>query len=203
MDTQAPAHHTVTVPNPPAHRPRASSHASGSYYEDVDPRFAESADTVPALSQQHDPNQHQTQAMHSGTYDSQNLMTGSENVQLPRASSYDELPVGARSPAESDGSHFTSVSQRGVNPNWRPGHGGEFNNLGPRRPQQAKQEVLLANNPDFELMPPPARFNGRGGRAGFRGGPTGGGGGGRMLPPSALAMSGDSPYPGPSTMREI
>ncbi|KAL9084587.1 MAG: hypothetical protein Q9165_008013 [Trypethelium subeluteriae] len=36
-------------------------------------------------------------------------------------SSYETLPSGSRSPGEeSDISHFTSISQRGVNPNWRP-----------------------------------------------------------------------------------
>ncbi|KAI7293514.1 hypothetical protein KC352_g1601, partial [Hortaea werneckii] len=38
-----------------------------------------------------------------------------------RDHSYENLPSGARSPAEaSDTSHFTSISQRPVNPNWRP-----------------------------------------------------------------------------------
>lgn len=198
----------------PVNRPRVSSNASGSYYEDVDPRFAENTDVVSALPQrnpniQHQqsvpPNSYNNHSLPMNLYNNQNPSPEGSDGRLPHSTSYEELPVGARSPAESDNSHFTSVSQRGVNPNWRPGHGGEFNNFGPRRPQQqqARHDVILANNPDFELVPPPARFGGRGPRGAFRGGLVGGPSGGRMPPPSALGMGNDSPYPGPGTMREI
>jgi hypothetical protein len=37
--------------------------------------------------------------------------------------SYEDIQEGARSPAESDRSNFTSVSQRGINPRWTPNDG--------------------------------------------------------------------------------
>ena len=88
-----------------------------------------------------------------------------------------------------------------MNPNWQPGHGGEFNSLGPApqpdRRQQQKQDVLFANNPDFEL--PGAMPRGRGG---FRGrgfgntGPTSYRGPMRPPPPSVLDnMGADGRYP--------
>jgi hypothetical protein len=48
------------------------------------------------------------------------------------------------SPAASEVSHFTSISERPINPRWRP----------PPMPAQAvqqKRDVLLENNPDFDL----------------------------------------------------
>ena len=65
------------------------------------------------------------------------------------------------SPA-SDNSVMTSISQRGVNPNWRPGTegpGGQRSgqaNLGvpgkrDQRQQQQQRDMLLSSNPDFEL----------------------------------------------------
>lgn len=197
----APAHHAVTMSNSTGNRPRVSSNASGSYYEDVDPRFAEKSDVVSDLPQRNI-NVQQPQPVMNTQYVNHNPGLEAGNTNLPHSTSYEELPVGARSPAESEGSHFTSVSQRGVNPNWRPGYGGEFNSLGPRRAPQAGHDMLLANNPDFELVPPSGRFGVRGGRGGFRGGPMNMGGPGRLPPASAMGMSGDSPY-GPTTMREI
>ena len=85
--------------------------------------------------------------------------------------SYEDLPSGNRSPAMSTSSHFTSISQRGVNPNWKPSPGEAG---GPRRGpplDRAGQQQLLTNNPDFELpnaggiMGPRAQ-RGRGGRYG-------------------------------------
>jgi hypothetical protein len=70
--------------------------------------------------------------------------------------SLDSLPLaeGQRSPAHSDGSHFTSISQRGVNPAWiRPGQR--------RAKQSSRDDILFDSNPDFQLPP---------GRGGFRGG---------------------------------
>ena len=82
--------------------------------------------------------------------------------------SYDALPEGQRSPA-SDHSEMTSISQRGVNPNWRPGSTDVLGRLEvPQRrmqQQQQQRDVLLNTNPNFELrshgatggrMPPPA-----------------------------------------------
>jgi hypothetical protein len=139
-------------------------------------------------------------------------------IGLPQTHSYEDLP-GARSPAESEASNFTSVSQRGVNPNWRPGNGGggEFNSFAPmRRPnpeRHMRRDVLLQGNPDFEIpgMAPMnrgmSRGRGRGGGGGMRGGMMGAP---RMPPASAVGAGADGRYPmgpppmsGPGGMREI
>src|SRR5689334_15825194 len=39
---------------------------------------------------------------------------------IQTTASYEDIPQGARSPAESERSNFTSISQRGVNPRWNP-----------------------------------------------------------------------------------
>jgi len=63
---------------------------------------------------------------------------------------------GSRSPAISERSGFTSVSQRPVNPRWNPGpmpgpmSGPGYGQMLPRRPVNRAPD-LLANNPDFEL----------------------------------------------------
>ena len=91
---------------------------------------------------------------------------------LETDNSYDSIPEGARSPAESERSTFTSISQRGINPNW-PGNNppppmmGGFGAVPPRRPVQPPRDVLLDGNPDFMLP-------GAGGRGGH--GPRRGGG---------------------------
>ena len=73
----------------------------------------------------------------------------------------DYIPDGTRSPAEgSEASHFTSISQRGINPNWRPGPpaGGSS-----QRPRPA--DVILNGNPDFTLPGvSPMGLSARGGR---------------------------------------
>lgn len=112
----------------------AHSASGNNYYEDVDPRFAEAQEPPP------------------------------ENARVPSAllpgpvgeskfpESIDDLSPGARSPASSETSHFTSISERPVNPRWRP----------PPLPAQQQRAVLLENNPDFELGP----VRGRGGLLG-------------------------------------
>nr|OQO22683.1 hypothetical protein B0A51_10373 [Rachicladosporium sp. CCFEE 5018] len=102
-------------------------------------------------------------------------------------SSYEDLPPGVRSPTGSDTSHFTSVSQRPVNPNWRPANSsagqsatgaypGGFLGPGSTAPtsasavQRRREDVVLSANPDFAL---PGISPGRGARGG-RGGMAGG-----------------------------
>ena len=199
-------------------RPRVNSGGSDIYYEDVDPRFA--ADLEPPL-----PAMPNNPGMNNRRQGPPSLLTPGPPGQyrpepygevVPQTNSYEELP-GARSPAESETSNFTSVSQRGVNPNWRPGNGGEFSSLGPmrRRDQnQARQDMLLAGNPDFELPGATGSsrlpMRGRGGGPGMRGGMMGGGSRGTTRIPSASAVGGDGAYPIPSPagpsiggMREI
>ena len=94
------------------------------------------------------------------------------NLAPPADAEYDGMRGGgARSPAESERSNFTSISQRGVNSRWNPNHPPMPGPL--RRPvqQQQQRQDLLLNNPDFQLP---------GGRG--RGGNRGGAG---MIPGSA------------------
>ncbi|KAI9703357.1 MAG: regulator of ime2 [Candelina mexicana] len=151
--TQAPSHQRNTSEN---------------YYEDVDPRFVDPA-PVPNPPQQPElpnslmPGQY---APYRGNSPGQDYLGNPEGNR-----SYEDIQERARSPAPSDGSHFTSVSQRGVNPNWRPQQGGPPppGQYGPpnmqqqqqymggamvpnRRPVQGQQrDVLLGGNPDFEI----------------------------------------------------
>ncbi|OJD17577.1 hypothetical protein AJ78_02328 [Emergomyces pasteurianus Ep9510] len=115
-----------------AQQPIFRSASRGDYYEDVEPRFAKPADMPAAL-------------------------TPGSTGELQTRSSFEDLPEGAHSPAASETSHFTSISQRGVNPKWRSPETER------RREKQIRQDILLGSNPDFEI---PA---GRGGRRG--GGP--------------------------------
>ncbi|KAH7358148.1 SUR7/PalI family-domain-containing protein [Plectosphaerella cucumerina] len=126
--------------------------AHSDYYEDVDPRFA----NTPPEQLQPPPLQTNGQDM---MYEDQR----------------EQRSTRARSPgAESDRSNFTSISQRGVNPRWNPPpmptyQGGQ--GPPPRRPvrppQQQRQDMLLNSNPDFQLptgrMGSPPRNNGSGG----------------------------------------
>lgn len=120
---------------------------AGEYYEDVDPRFAE-----PSAAKRPNP-----------------------PPPIQTANSYEDIPQGERSPAESERSTFTSISQRGVNPRWNPpppppplgqgGGGGYGPNLIPRRPAPPnRNDMLLNSNPDFELpasrTPKPRTGNG-------------------------------------------
>ncbi|OAP59111.1 hypothetical protein AYL99_06409 [Fonsecaea erecta] len=180
-------------------RARVNSGGSDVYYEDVDPRFA--SDPEPPLPQNLQPEERNWRPPPLLTPGPPGQYRPDSYNEIPPTNSYEELP-GARSPAESETSNFTSVSQRGVNPNWRPGNGGgEFSALGPmrRRDQQTRQDMLLAGNPDFELPgsmgPPRLQPRSRGGSPGMRGGmmrgPT------RVPPASAVGGGGDGPYPSP------
>ncbi|SZF00553.1 unnamed protein product [Blumeria hordei] len=88
-----------------------------------------------------------------------------------RDKSNEDLRFSPCSPAESEYSNFTSVSQRGVNPQWNGDTTGELKdpkyNRDPvpiRKPTQQRNDVLLSGNPDFSI---PAA---RGGRNNARGG---------------------------------
>ena len=173
---------------------------SSDYYEDVDPRFAEPARPNP-------PTQLPASLMPGGFSSSNHNFLSAPNSSdpnLPRTSSYDDLPDGSRSPVASEASHFTSVSQRPVNPNWRPEMGaaaGQFAPFNGRRPMRQGDQILEANaeNPDFAIpgaIPGRGRGRGRGGLG--RGGPMG--------PPPATMMgpspglSNQSRYPGGTAM---
>lgn len=112
--------------------PQPPAPSAGEYYEDVDPRFAE----APPIRKATPP-------------------------PIQATNSYEDIPQGARSPAESERSTFTSISQRGINPRWNPPPpavpaGSSFGgNVIPRRPVN-RNDILLNSNPDFEL---PTRGN--------------------------------------------
>ncbi|KAK8877162.1 pH-response regulator protein palI/prr-5 [Apiospora arundinis] len=124
----APKASELPTQTPPPPAPTASD---SNYYEDVDPRFTEPPPRA--------------------------LQPGPAPLRDPmREPSYDDdmhAAAGARSPAPSERSNFTSVSQRGVNPRYQP-PGGYGQVPPPRRPVNQQNEVnVLNNNPDFQLGP--------------------------------------------------
>ncbi|KAJ4384248.1 hypothetical protein N0V86_001095 [Didymella sp. IMI 355093] len=148
---------------PPQHHHSNSMERSSDYYEDVDPKFAEPARPNPPAM---------PSSLLPGGYNpnpNPNLLSAPErpppltDPNLPRTSSYEDLPDGSRSPAASEASHFTSVSQRPVNPAWRPEIGAAAGNFGPYngpggpggrgRPMRPEDVILDANaaNPDFAI----------------------------------------------------
>lgn len=135
----------------PAHDQQMPSHQHTTsevitYYEDVDPRFA---DPVPM-----NPSQHNTPTMDQAGPLPSALIPGygaAQNRELLLAQDRGDT----HSPAHSDNSNFTSISQRGINPDWQPPPG----LLGPRGPgprsmaprSSQRNEEILASNPDFML----------------------------------------------------
>ena len=111
---------------------------------------------------------------------------------VPSGEYLDSIPDGARSPgAASESSHFTSVSQRGVNPNWRPGPPGYgpgygSGNTTASAAQRRKEDVILSANPDFSL--PGIGLPGGRGRGRGRGG-------GGIAPATGLTPAGRYPTP--------
>jgi hypothetical protein len=161
-----PASRPAELPNSSTGHKRISS-GGDNYYEDVDPRFADEPANTNSL-------------MPAALHPKSSSGDGSHTIGMDGNNSYEDLS-GSRSPAESERSTFTSISQRGVNPRWngQNGYGAPM----PRRPPQPRgDDILLNSNPDFQL---PA---GRG-----RGPPSRGvAGRGGMIPGSA--------YPGPGPL---
>jgi len=218
---------------PPSREPhhRVNSGSSTVYYEDVNPGFAVESNPAPPIPAEHErqeqliphllqPNGHDGQRQFGP---SPNEMLRPISGEIDAVSSCEDLEQGTRSPAESEISNFTSVSQRGVNPNWRPGYPGEVGNFGPasaptygqpgimrkpvgmgmqaRQEQQNKKDLLFAGNPDFEI---PGMGPNRRGRGGGIGGTMRGGGGHGRIPgggvgPSVVSGGGDGRYPTPLT----
>ncbi|KAI9675076.1 MAG: hypothetical protein M1817_001483 [Caeruleum heppii] len=173
-EPSAPAHAQASVPVelPASGGPAASAgHARlGStdtdYYEDVDPRFADHEQPVHAISAV--PASLTPGYGHPGGHPGGQQMPPQSQGHLgvDDRPSYENLHDNSRSPAESDTSHYTSVSQRGVNPQWRPmpQQSGQMG-AAPRRPgPQQQRDMLLSGNNDFELTGAGASRNGpRGG----------------------------------------
>ena len=156
-----------------------------------------------------------------GPYAASSLKPSSDAIPERDDPSYETLPSGSRSPAAgSDISQFTSISQRGVNPNWRPppgsmpaydgtgyggpspepgaapsmtGYGGPpmYGNAPAARSRANRPEdLLLANAPDFSI--PGVGPAGRGARGGLRGG---GGMMGRGAPIGIQTAASQGRYP--------
>lgn len=172
--------------------------ATDNYVEDIDPEFVEPTmgPTIPTslMPGPPPPNLTSDQPLRNEYLQpNESNSFPSSGPSLERsADSFESLPESERSPAASDASHFTSVSQRGVNPNWRPG------------PQPAPgprgEDMLLNSNPEFSI-PGAGPRRGRGGFRG-RGGPPRGGppmmGGpmGGMRGPMPGMAGPDGRYPG-------
>ena len=147
------------------HTTHNRNQSSDNYYEDVDPRFAQSSPPQPILD-----TRHPTQATQSSATVPSSLMPGLINPTHPviehngeiidPTSSYEDIPDGQRSPA-SDHSNMTSISQRGINPNWQPSEQQGRLGVPGRRPVQQQRDILLDSNPDFGLS---GRGGGMGGR---------------------------------------
>ncbi|KAL2008972.1 hypothetical protein VTN00DRAFT_7166 [Thermoascus crustaceus] len=105
---------------PPPTRPASD------YYEDIDPRFLESPPPAP-----------------SDISVPAALIPGPPG-EAKLSNPHDGQPGRPRSPSET--SHFTSISERGINPMWRPPMPAS------RIIQQQRQDMLLGNNPDFDLQ---------------------------------------------------
>lgn len=159
-----PRAHNMSDPPLPKHQPTGhhrNQPSSDNYYEDVDPRFA----SEPTNTTHHNPSTHNPQPYNvphtlmpglasTDPNQHQSIQPTIENVDPSyRYDSYHEPQDGLISPAASDYSTMTSVSQRAINPNWRPQDG----NLGvPSRrpvppPQQQQRDMLLGSNPDLEV----------------------------------------------------
>ncbi len=152
-------------PHSPTHRRQSSG---DHYYDDVEPRFSEPLDTTPetqTITPSHIPpaltpgytaplaNLNTTAVQRDPAH---YLQASNPALNLEHKNSYEDIQEGSRSPAESDRSNFTSVSQRGVNPRWNPGmgpggFGAPMNNRRPVPPPSQRNEILLNSNPDFEL----------------------------------------------------
>lgn len=186
------AHSPIDMSGSP---PRPGIPQTDSYYEDPDPSFAARSSPPIASAQPAAlpaalmpgggaplaPGAQGRAVMSPPPQGGEHLIAPQTAV-LDRNSSSSSLPEGARSPAASDTSHYTSVSQRGVNPNWDGPRGGP---PPPRRQGPGREDLVLGANPDFSLpgMGPPTS---RGGRGGFRGR----GGTGMGPPRGGAAMGG-------------
>ncbi|KAK7606267.1 SUR7/PalI family-domain-containing protein [Phyllosticta paracitricarpa] len=212
--SEHPAEISAALPNTSKSSPHpghARQPSRDNYVEDMDPRFtennpnnAQNSNNLPsALMPGYSPNRSQnTSPMVPSPLNVGNAPPSP--LPPPQMVTADDFPEfdGPRSPGgDSDASHFTSISQRGVNPNWQPpqmsGPRPGYGYAPPRRPKP--EEAVLDANPEFSLPGVPAPGRTRDVRNAMRGGR----GGGRALPPGAAASggvnlggTGGSRYPG-------
>lgn len=142
-----------------------------SYYEDVDPRFDDALE-----DERHAKNVYRTSLSNQQSYNRPSRPSDIRSEVRPVSPlhenhSYESIDQRSqvngddddrsipRSPTASTSSHFTSVSQRGVNPRWQPQPPPQFigssnaNDMYTRRNYRKKNDQMnfLAGNPDFEL----------------------------------------------------
>ncbi len=169
---ELPTQNTLKKPRSNSN-PKGPSHvrtiSSDNYYEDVDPRFA--LPTSPVIQDTRHATQQTMNTASSGTVPPA-LMPGLTSISahhptiehngeiIDPTSSYEDLPDGQRSPT-SDNSNMTSISQRGVNPNWNGVD--PLGRLGvpSKRPVQQQRNMLLDSNPEFGLPGGRARAGSR------------------------------------------
>ena len=166
-------------PSPPQSRHgsiKSSRHnhtTSDTYYEDVDPRFTEADSHIPPPRPSRTPPAGvaappvPTLLLPGGYSDT----SSPDPLNLPVQQPYTHGSLHGRpmlepgsnsyedSSTRSDDTHFTSISQRGINPQWQS----SANGITARRPPP-QRDYLLQGNPDFELP------SNRGGRRTTRGG---------------------------------
>ncbi|EEQ35582.1 hypothetical protein McanMca71_003010 [Microsporum canis] len=140
-DSPSPPGDTNTQPRDMTRSPPRDAHPTNTYYEDVATHFISTSNPDPAFIPSA-------------------LTPGGTAPEPTEPNTSVDAANGPRSPV-SDISHFTSVSQRGINPKWHPP---EWDN--PREKVQKQREALLVSNPDFQLGDPVGRSNSarRGGR---------------------------------------
>lgn len=114
--------------------------AGANYYEDVDPRFANPS---PA---------HHISPHNAPPLQNQQSLSPAHPIE-PMYEDARATTGGHRSPAESDRSNFTSISQRGVNPRWNqpPPMPQQQYGAPPRRPVQQQRQDMILDNADFQL----------------------------------------------------
>ena len=124
------------------------------YYEDVDPLFVESASNAPYQGMSTTP-----AALIPGYTNTTQSQHNPQPLSLDMDANHslEDSGEGPRSPTNSEASNYTSISQRGVNPNWT-----EPNPLPTVRTPVQQRDIIL-NNPDFEL---PIGRGGQGARGG-------------------------------------
>jgi hypothetical protein len=135
---------------------RTSESVIASYYEDVDPRFDDTAEDELEVYRNPVIPRRQSQVIDEPLPISPIRRNYSSNSLDQNRILDDEYRSGPRSPAASTSSHFTSVSQRGINPRWQPQPSqfqGNNDMLYPprRKPPRGDQMNFLSGNPDFEL----------------------------------------------------
>lgn len=145
--SRGPRQRVVSGPRdmPSARRPPVRSSSTSSYHEDVPPQFEQ---PTRYTDEDH---------LHNGVPTNRSRRQRSRGSNTFERPPYPEQP---RSPDTiSNSSHFTSVSQRGINPRWhgegqQPGmpYSRSHGTLArPARSERRMQPNILADNPDFVL----------------------------------------------------